>query len=136
MSRSQATTRRGTGSSSNVFGVVAVRDQRPQAVVVEEVVVAGEQVPGTGEPPAREHLVTPERLPGLHEALALLQGSACVAITEALHAPAEVPTRTSGTMSRSNSAFSIPTWQTAWLPPPASTNAVRIGRGVRAVAAG
>ena len=31
-----------------------------------------------------------------------------VAITEALHAPAEVPTRTSGTMSRSSSALQHP----------------------------
>ena len=48
------------------------------------------------------------------------------AIAAPLNAPAERADRcTSGTMSRSSSARSIPTWLTAWLPPPESTNAVR-----------
>ena len=107
---------------------VALRDQRAQALVVEEMVVAGEQVPGTRQPAAREHLLAPRATPRSRPAAPPRPGSASLAMTEALHAPAEVPTSTSGTMSRSSSALSIPTWQTAWLPPPASTNAVRSAR--------
>src|SRR5882724_8647477 len=48
-----------------------------------------------------------------------------------LSAPAEVPTTTSGTIPRSRSARSIPTWLTPWFPPPDSTNAVRGASGRR-----
>ena len=47
-----------------------------------------------------------------------------VATAAALSEPADEPMTTSGTMSRSNSARSIPTWLMPWFPPPESTNAV------------
>ena len=53
------------------------------------------------------------------------------ASTDPFHAPADVPTMTSGVIPRSSSARSMPTSLTAWLPPPASTNAVRVPRDTR-----
>src|SRR5262245_41005348 len=123
VSRSQATTRNGSRSSANVSGVplLGSRFRSPSlskrwSSRVSRFHARAIFPPGNTMSPRSCSQVSTSRSTPARFGIA--------AMTDAFHAPAEVPTSTSGTMSRSSSARSMPTWQTAWLPPPESTNAV------------